>query len=198
MRVNEWLIRLEAIGTAIEDIEEKIRGEIIAYAKSERPAPARLKEAFLRILYAYEMRYAENALLHWRRAITDAADIEELEKALLSGIKTMLPGGCSYNYIVVRALRYMSENYSNPDMQLNAVAEYVCVSPAYLSRKLKEETGKSFQSLNMKLRMEAAAKLLRHTGDKVYSVATSVGYANYRSFVNAFINYYGISPQKFR
>ncbi|HML45473.1 MAG TPA: helix-turn-helix transcriptional regulator, partial [Clostridia bacterium] len=167
-------------------------------ARAERYAPAALKQAYLRMLHSFEMRYAESAQLDARKAIADADSLAALTQALLRGIRAALPGGNAYSYTVTAALKYLNEQYANPDLQLGAVADSVCISPGHLSRRLKEETGKSFQDLLMQIRMESAKRLLQRTPDKVYAVAEKVGYQNYRTFVNAFVHYYGVKPKTFR
>lgn len=82
-------------------------------------------------------------------------------------------------------------------LQLAQVAEYVCISPGYLSKKLKDEAGQTFQEMLIRMRMEYAAEVLKNSGRKVYEVAEMVGYENYRSFAAAFSNYYGVSPKKY-
>ena len=196
--VEEWIIALHAMRTNRDGIAAYIDGPLEESARFEQFMPAMLKQAYLRILHSYEMRYAENAQLDARKAIIDAPNLAALTEALLSGISAVMPGSGAYSYAVTAALKYLGEHFVEVDLQLGAVADYVCISPGYLSRRLKEETGKSFQELLMQMRMESAADLLRHTPDKVYVVAEKVGYQNYRTFVKAFVNYYNVSPKKFR
>ena len=92
----------------------------------------------------------------------------------------------------------MRANLGNPALRLQDVAAYVAVSPGYLSRRFKEEMGVSYQEMLTRVRMERAVTLLRAGGSRVYQVAEQCGYSSYRSFENAFSNFYGQSPKTFK
>jgi len=195
---DAWIDTLSGLRANIDDIAAYITGPLADLARAEQFAPTALKQAYLRMLHGYEMHYAESAQLDARKAIVEAQSLDALTRSLLGGIRAVVPGGNAYSYIVSAALKYLGEHFANPTLQLSDVADSVCISPGHLSRRLKEETGKSFQELLMQLRMETATRLLRHTPDKVYAVAEKVGYQNYRTFVNAFVHYYGVRPKAFR
>lgn len=195
---DKWLEALLALQGQMQAVETYIRQDIASHARAKQFTPHSLKQAFFRLLHHFEMQYAENAQMDARKAILDADSLDALLQALVDGIAAVLPGGNRYSYVVCEALDYLSEHYGKLDLQLSMVADNACISPGHLSRRLKEETGKSFQELLMQIRMESAAQLLRHTGDKVYTVAEKVGYQNYRTFINAFVHYYGVSPREFR
>lgn len=48
----------------------------------------------------------------------------------------------------------MEERLHESSLSLQEVSDYVHLSPGYLSKKLKESTGLSFQELLIKMRME--------------------------------------------
>ena len=102
------------------------------------------------------------------------------------------------SYQCSAAIEVMKANLADASLSLNSVAEQVFMSPGYLSKKMKEETGLSFREELTKLRMKRAAELLVDGKCKVYEIAEQTGYQNYRSFVSAFETYFGISPKKYR
>lgn len=100
------------------------------------------------------------------------------------------------NSMVVAALYEIEENYKNA--RLDRVAIQYGVSTAYLSRLIKEVTGKTFKELLMEKRFLKAAKLLRFTQLTVSDIAAAVGYENTSYFHRTFLRIYGESPTEYR
>lgn len=72
------------------------------------------------------------------------------------------------------------------------------VSPAYLSRLLKQQCGSSFQRLLTHQRMSEAARLLDLGTTSVTEVAHRVGYNNVTFFYRKFQEEFGCSPGTWR
>ena len=92
----------------------------------------------------------------------------------------------------------MTEHLNEPELSLGDVAKHVSMSSGYLSKRFSDETGKSYQQILTKLRMEKAVQLLSEKRMLVYEVAEQCGYTNYRSFAKAVANYYGKKPKSFQ
>lgn len=102
----------------------------------------------------------------------------------------------SGNALVLGALREVEENYR--EASLSAVAQRAGVSPAYLSRMVREATGKTFKELLLEKRL-ARAKLLLVTSDlPVRDIMVAVGYENSSYFHRAFRGQMGQSPKDYR
>lgn len=94
---------------------------------------------------------------------------------------------------------YISSNILNPSMSLNYVAEVMCISPAYLSRMFKQETGINFVEFLMDEKLNAAKKMLLLNGNiKVEEVCTAVGYSSPQYFIRKFKIKYGLTPGEYR
>jgi two-component system response regulator YesN len=102
-----------------------------------------------------------------------------------------------YKYIVKCAMDYMVQHYDEP-LSLTSVAQEVHVTPNYLSKVFREETGKNFIEWLNKYRIEKAKKCLLNIGMKTYEVAKMVGFNNYKHFSYNFKKYTGVSPLEFR
>lgn len=100
--------------------------------------------------------------------------------------------------IVQRAEKYIKEYYSNQDFTLEYLANYLQVSPVYLSRIFKQELGTTFVSYLTKLRMKKAIKLLNGTNLKINEIAEQVGYDSQHYFSTAFKKAIGVSPIQYR
>ncbi len=100
------------------------------------------------------------------------------------------------NALVVAVLHEIEENYKNA--RLDGVAAQYNVSVAYLSRLVRQITGKTFKELLVEKRFLKAAKLLRETRLTVADIAAAVGYENISYFHRTFLKRYGISPSQYR
>jgi two-component system response regulator YesN len=92
-----------------------------------------------------------------------------------------------------RIISYVKNNY-NEDLRLETLGRLFNYNCAYLGKRFKEYTGKSFHSYLDMLRIDAAKELLRSTGMKVYEISQAVGYANTDYFYSKFKKYAGESP----
>ncbi len=158
--------------------------------------PKEVKKAFSLVLHKYEALYSISSHDSMHKKLLDAENLIDLEKKMIDIINAIQNEANNYSYIVNTALEYIGINYVKANLQLSEVAQYVGMSPGYLSKKLKEETGNNFQEILINFRMEQALNLLKKSNKKIYEVAEQVGYENYRSFVNTFSNYYGVNPKK--
>lgn len=127
-----------------------------------------------------------------------AASLESLLDVYLERLEALSVNQSGYGYLVDEAIRCMEERLHESSLSLQEVSDYVHLSPGYLSKKLKESTGLSFQELLIKMRMERAAALLRDGHMLVYEAAERLGYQSYRSFSAAFEKYYHCNPKKFK
>lgn len=92
---------------------------------------------------------------------------------------------------------YVKKHYSEP-ISLETVAEQVFLSPVYVSRMFKQETGINFSDYLLNARMEQAKRLLSGSACKVYEVGKRVGYPNPRYFYRVFKAYTGKTPSEYR
>ncbi|RED60358.1 response regulator transcription factor [Cohnella lupini] len=85
----------------------------------------------------------------------------------------------------------------NENLKLEKLAELYNYNSAYLGKLFKQATGAHFNTYLDNVRIEQA-KLLLEQGDKVYEVATKVGYANVDYFHAKFRKYVGSSPSGYK
>ncbi|MBB6673822.1 response regulator transcription factor [Cohnella nanjingensis] len=98
---------------------------------------------------------------------------------------------------IEETLRFIHQEYRQ-DLGIEILAEKVYLSPNYLSRLFKKETGTSIVKYLTAYRLEKACALLRQTNMKIVDISNEVGYSNFSYFCSIFRNYYGMTPATYR
>lgn len=98
---------------------------------------------------------------------------------------------------VKKALSYIDEKFAE-NLGLATVADYVGLSPNYLSQMFKRSTGKTFLEHLTHCRLKEAKKLLKQPGLNIAEVSFRVGYDNQRYFSQVFIKQEGMTPSEYR
>ncbi|MDK8184039.1 AraC family transcriptional regulator [Paenibacillus sp. UMB4589-SE434] len=96
-----------------------------------------------------------------------------------------------------QVIRYMMEHYQDT-MTVENIADLLNYSPQYLSRKFKDQMGKSPIQFLIQIRMEKAQELLLTTDASLQEVALSVGYTDFFYFNRMFKKYTGVAPGKYK
>ncbi|MCU1289107.1 MAG: AraC-type DNA-binding protein [Acidobacteria bacterium] len=104
-----------------------------------------------------------------------------------------------YNYDLLRDVtRIISENYSDPELNLTQVARELPTSPAKLSRILNKQVGISFRQLLKQIRIEEAKRMLASHKYSVKEVAARVGFSDSHYFSRSFKEMTGLNATEFR
>ncbi|MCM3781562.1 helix-turn-helix domain-containing protein [Neobacillus mesonae] len=91
---------------------------------------------------------------------------------------------------------YIREHISG-DLTLDHVSEQVFISPKYLSKIFKEETGIAYSEYVTNQRMERARELIATRELTVEQVASTVGYSTPAYFIKKFKEIHGCTPRNF-
>ena len=99
----------------------------------------------------------------------------------------------------IRATRiYIEDHYSDSELSLTSVANYVHRSSEYLSRLFKSEVGQSFSTYLTEYRITKAEEFLMTTDMRIYEVAEAIGYPNPSYFSKIFKETLKMTPDQFR
>jgi AraC-like DNA-binding protein len=104
----------------------------------------------------------------------------------------------SDNLYIAKAIRFIEEQYRN-NISIGDIAEHVGLSPNYLSRIFKNETGHPPLDYLTRYRIKIGKELL--LADNRYSlqeVGTMIGYNDVQSFIRFFKKYEAVTPSVFR
>lgn len=101
--------------------------------------------------------------------------------------------------IAVEAICYIRDHYDDSRLSLNALADKLSLSPAYLSRLIADEVNCSFPDFVNLLRLEQAQMLLvTELGLDIREIAEKVGYNSSTYFTTQFKKRFGVTPSKWR
>lgn len=103
----------------------------------------------------------------------------------------------SMKLVLRKAIDYLYAHY-NEQITLNEVSEYTFVSPYYISRMFKRETGKNFVDYLNEIRIEKAKEMLKDIRYKTYEIAEKVGIPDAHYFSRLFKKYVGMTPTEYR
>ncbi len=118
---------------------------------------------------------------------------------LRQGIKLRDESSKSRNRTMMgRALEFIQENYTDPEMSLNRAASVANVSANHFSALFSQEMGQNFIEYLTELRMKKAKELLRCTSMRSGQIALEIGYKDSHYFSFLFKKTQGCTPSDYR
>jgi len=93
---------------------------------------------------------------------------------------------------------FIQENYQNPDLNVDMIADHVGFSSVYLRRVYKQSRGTNITDAILHLRINAAKQTLAKPGSKVNEVALQVGFWDAGTFIRSFKKLEGITPGAYK
>lgn len=95
-------------------------------------------------------------------------------------------------------LKFVKDNYNDPNLSLTIVADKFSLSTSYISRLFTAETQYSFVEYLHFIRIGYAKEALINSDNNIANIAVECGYADSHSFIRSFKKYEGITPGKYR
>ncbi|RKP46737.1 response regulator [Cohnella endophytica] len=102
------------------------------------------------------------------------------------------------NSFIANAVQYMEGHYRQKGLKLQEIAEYVCLSPNYLSYLFKKIVGINLWDYVTKLRMNEAKRLLLTTDMRRYEISDEIGYESPEHFSKIFKKHFGVNPSEIK
>jgi len=102
------------------------------------------------------------------------------------------------NDVVDKVKILIGKYYESSDFSLNFAANNLFISPNYLSRIFKEETGTNFIDYLADFRLEKAKLLLLSSDMKIEEVSAKAGYSSPQYFIKKFKEKYSLTPREYR
>ncbi|MBC1481976.1 AraC family transcriptional regulator [Listeria sp. FSL L7-1485] len=98
--------------------------------------------------------------------------------------------------LLVNEIIHYMEKHHTEDVSLSTLSQTMYISPAYISKVFKEETGESPINYLIKIRLARAEELLKNKDITVKQAANMVGYNDAYYFSKLFKKYYGFPPSE--
>lgn len=93
-------------------------------------------------------------------------------------------------------IKFIENNYCNPDLSVSMVAEEFNMSIVTLSKFFKKHSGTGMLDYIHQIRIEKSKRFIRDGKLSVKEIAEKVGYYNSAAFIRVFKKYEGITPGK--
>lgn len=190
--VREWIHRLfcafedqqaypELILRCLQQVEETVRNELKEFEEAHRQqSRPRLEESV--------------------RACMSLGEIEELfTSALVAVLEEIRTRRLELSGTAVETVkRWIAANYKQ-HADLNMLAGMVFLTPSYLSKLFKQETGLTLTDYVIEIRIRTAKQLLKNAPDlKVHEIGTEVGYPDPAYFNKLFKKTVGVTPNEYK
>lgn len=163
------------------------------------------KQIEIAILSGYsDFTFAQQAIdLKVGKYFTKPSDPEELIAYIGSfdkDRKDVEVSGKKYagsNLTILKCLNFIARNY-HTKFNLNEMATELYITPTYLSKLFKRETGQNLSDYILEVRMIKAKDLLSQLELSVTDIADRVGFQDAGYFSSTFKNYFGLTPHEYR
>lgn len=126
---------------------------------------------------------------------------EEISDRLQTLIFDLIEGSLSNtqksNLVSETIQEIIHEQYADPNLGIQQIADFIQKSPQYIGRLFKKETGESITNYINKLRLEKAVQLMISSKCTVTEVISKIGIENETQFYRLFKKEYGTSPKNY-
>ena len=163
--------------TAKTDTESKVEGmDVGADAYIEKPFSVEFLEGCIR------------NMLDMRRRLRERFATMPLEPI------TGMAANATDNDFLQRMNKLIEDNFANPNLNVNFLAEQLCISRSGLFAKIKTLADLTPNEMIQMVRLKRAAQLLREGGHQVSEVCYMVGFSNPSYFSKCFYRQFGVKP----
>lgn len=149
---------------------------------------------FCENISSYIGKYVDGSAICEYDMVNSLVEVRPTYLKILKQLK--LRTGCKP--ITQLILQYIQSNYYDNSFSLERTAEKFRITPPYLSKLLKSETGFSFIDVLTAVRIRKAITLMDTSSLKIYEISELVGYSNQYYFSRSFKKVTGLSPVQYR
>ncbi len=93
---------------------------------------------------------------------------------------------------------FILDNYSNPELNVDMIADHLNFSAVYIRRVFKQGSGVGMPDVILRLRIDAARSKLLEPGSRVNEVAQQVGFLDTGTFIRSFKKVEGMTPGAYK
>lgn len=131
--------------------------------------------------------------------VMEAPTAGVVEKFLTDYIETLCNSRVNENDgVAAKSYEFINSNFTNPELNVSALADKLKITPAYLSYKFREKYSINILDYLGKKRIEYAKQMLLETDMTIEDVYKQCGYLSRATFVRQFKKYTDLTPSKFK
>ncbi len=138
----------------------------------------------------------EYALLNYINHLDFFDDLHEFTAETIHLYYEKVHNNLTGNAIVNQIIRYLNQNYHNPDLSVTMVSEYVNLSSTYVCHLFKSTLSTTIGDYLTQLRIEKAVEMMQTKNYKIKEIAHKIGYRNGNYFSYRFKKIMGYSPSE--
>jgi len=133
-------------------------------------------------------------------AARDVVEFSEIYRGMIGDFfETVELRRIAANYQQVsRAEQYIQENICDRNLSLQQVADFLHISPSYLSKIFKAETGTTFIDYVIGWKLKECEDLLLNSSMRIEEISEAMGYSTPQYFISRFKIAYGVTPKQYR
>ncbi len=140
------------------------------------------------------LRHTIENLLKTRRMLEGKFQVKKHSENHVEELDVVSPD----DNLMERITKVVSDNLSNPDLNVELIAEKVGISRVHFHRRLKDITGLTPRDFVRNYRLMRAAKLFSEKKDyDITDVSIAVGFKSVSTFSTSFKAYYGMTPTEY-
>lgn len=140
----------------------------------------------------------EEQALHEIEQLTTRDQVVHWLEQLLNELSAQLEQCPSMKYTLIeKAKHYVQENVEKRIM-LQDAADYVCISPGYLSALFKKLYNQNFVDYINQVKMERACELIREGRYRIYEISYMLSFENAYYFSRVFKRHVGMTPTEYQ
>ena len=95
-------------------------------------------------------------------------------------------------------LNYVHENFRDPNLCANSIAEHFNISEKYVFLLMKKACDETLNDKISYLRVQEGIRLLKQTDMPITQIAAAVGFTSSNSMYKVFMRVNGVSPSSYR
>lgn len=107
-----------------------------------------------------------------------------------------LPSNIEMSARIKKIISYIENNFDK-NISAQDIADYIHVSPSYLSKFFKQKTGKSPVDFTNEYRINIAKQMIDSCEYRMYEISEKVGFENAHYFAKVFRKYTGMTPSEY-
>lgn len=159
-----------------------------------------LKNANIQGVSLDQNNYSQEQVIEFLKKTNSLNELKKWIITLLEFVITeimTIRNDTNINY-VRKAKRYIEENYTDPDLNIDKLCNILFISPNYFSAMFKKSTNMTFTKYITEIRLNKAKELLKSTDKKSFEIAGIIGFSDPNYFSYCFKKNVGLSPSQFR